>query len=536
MKSPKKYILLATLFIILFSISCSHDKVNIEALIRADSALSSDNDSLAFEILNEIEDSIVDNMNEAEYALYSVLINQTLDRLDYVIDDSLAQVASSYYLTHDTNDPYHEGLAYYYKGHALKQQNDISSIKWYNEAKECFKKCKNLRYEFLCWNYMGVVSDIRRDAVSAVEFYKKGVHVAKDCGSYEYLCSEYGALADSYSLDNKIDSMAMYLDSMDMYKEYYKLYDYDYYRIMALKSLRDKDYNTVLSYCDSADHSAIGRDVDYIRVEALVSMGDYETALEIVKKTMLCSDIYQLVASTEQCVKIYTIIGQLDSMLVYNDKYKYSLDSLEAVENNANVAICELSNRQKHIRIIQEQRWTFVFVIGIVSVVLLSFLLIYLVKRNNELKRSEKEINELKGRVFYQIQTSQVQLELINESLVIMRKLIGKEIALKLHLDPVLIKRQKVKLMYSCIDKYFQEITCKLNDYYRPAFSDEDDLICIIGHLFGVSNKQLATIITKTDSCVNMKLRRSVEKIKNSGLTDIQSKANELIIGSFVSM
>ncbi|MCQ2215147.1 MAG: hypothetical protein MJZ31_04410 [Bacteroidales bacterium] len=356
------YIISVLLGCLSFLEGCGKRGEAYNILEQADSALLAGEDSVAFEMLTAVEDSVVEEMGEAEGALYAVLVNQVLDRMDYELDDSLAQAAVEYYGNNGARDDYHEGLAYYYMGHILMRKNDISAIGWYSEAKECFKKSGDLRYEFLCWNYMGYMSDLRRDNASAIEFYKKGVKIAKLYQSNLYLCSEYAALAYCYSLSCMTDSMNMYLDSMELYKEYYyELYNHEYYRIKALSSLCTKDYRQAILFCDSAELQGGDNGVNYVRVEGLIGMGEYNKALEVLYRKAERCDIYQQCSSYEQLSKVYSALGIVDSIVYYNKLYLSTVDVLDSLESNVTTAVSELSNRHKHSkqqRLITESKYS----------------------------------------------------------------------------------------------------------------------------------------------------------------------------------
>lgn len=89
------------LFIVLLlviSANCQRRHVMPNAtLLLADSALVADADSQAFGIICSVDDSLALTFTSSDSALFAVLANQSLDRMGYDVDDSLAQRAVDYY-------------------------------------------------------------------------------------------------------------------------------------------------------------------------------------------------------------------------------------------------------------------------------------------------------------------------------------------------------------------------------------------------------------------------------------------------------
>ncbi|MDO4462804.1 MAG: hypothetical protein Q4C30_10010 [Bacteroidia bacterium] len=521
-----RYIIFYILFFALVTIGCKKEIVYADSLLRADQALVSGEDSVALDILLSIEDNTIDTMAYHDRALYAVLLNQALDRMDYELDDSLARVAVDYYLNTDVQDPYHEGLSYFYMGHVLKEQSDISAINWYKDAKDKFIECGNLRYEFLCWNYMGNISATRRSFNNSIPFFKNGIIVAKKAGSDYYTCAEYLALSLSYFSREDIDSSIVYLDSARAMFPIATIMDNEYYIIKANLALRDSNYYEVLLYCDSVDNNNDFRALD-LKIDAFLGLKSYDDAQRLLAEHHY-DDLFQEAIIYSQLSEVYKMQGKIDSALYYSEKYSSIIETIDIQENEANLVIKEYFRKKKPNGI--AYIWLYVFVGSLfIALLVAGFAHWRHFKQKGEINRYEVEVNALKDEVFKHIQEIHNRQKQVDESIILIRKLIGRDIALKLQEDDSLTKSQRVKLMYYCIDKYFPKITATLIDYYGQCFTDDDDIVCIIGNAFGVTYKQIATIICKSESSVNMKLRRSPQKIEALGLIDFNTKVQEYI-------
>lgn len=317
-------------------------------LEQADLALRAGEDSVAFEMLTAVEDSVVEEMGEAEGALYAVLVNQVLDRMDYELDDSLAQAAVEYYGNNDARDDYHEGLAYYYMGHILMRKNDISAIGWYSEAKECFKKSGDLRYEFLCWNYMGVVSESRRAIHLALTYYQNAKLVAERCNNKIYNTSScvalfrcYGLIGVEYNDEECTKKALAYQDSLGILQDL-SIYDkIDVYEQLGVLALHAKDYTTAMSYCDSTETlcNEYGRDNTYsviTRIGVLISTKENKKAKILLESLAQKAEenLYVRAMVANNYSKIYTSDGMIDSAIIRANEYSRLRDSIDFKENN----------------------------------------------------------------------------------------------------------------------------------------------------------------------------------------------------------
>ncbi|MCQ2215140.1 MAG: hypothetical protein MJZ31_04375 [Bacteroidales bacterium] len=345
---------------------CGKHRVAEEVLLRADLALRAGEDSVAFEMLTAVEDSVVEEMGEAEGALYAVLVNQVLDRMDYELDDSLAQAAVEYYGNNGARDDYHEGLAYYYMGHILMRKNDISAIGWYSEAKECFKKSGDLRYEFLCWNYMGVVSESRRAIRMALTYYQNAKQVAERCNNKIYNTSScvalfrcYGLIGAEYNDEEYTKKALAYQDSLGILQDL-SIYDkIDVYEQLGVLALHAKDYSTALRYCDSTDALCheYGRDNTYsiiTKIGVLTSTNENKEAKRLLESLALKAEenLYVRAMVANNYSKIYTSDGMIDSAIVFANEYSRLRDSIDFKENNQQHDIQQvLTNRNNRVEL-----------------------------------------------------------------------------------------------------------------------------------------------------------------------------------------
>ncbi|MCQ2203170.1 MAG: hypothetical protein MJZ15_01885 [Bacteroidales bacterium] len=478
-----------------------------------DSALRFDADTLAFEMLDAIGEAEIAGMCDADVALYAVLVTQVLDRMNCAMDDSLVQLAVDYYQTQDADDEYHEGLAYYYMGHLLMERNDISSLIWYAEAKEKFVKCQNLRYEFLCWNFMGYVTNRQRDLVDAINFYREGLKRAREINNNHYVFSECTALARCYSLMGNTDSAHYYLDPVELDQSDVEEWMWYVYTIKGQISLSEKNYKDAIAYCDSAEIKKTSNGfLSSIMAELYLNIGKYAEALKCVRRHE-AEDVYELALMYEQLSDIYEARGSIDSSLYYNKLYVALCDSIEIMEGNTSAAVTAIKNRKT---IVKEERQELLVIVMALVVMLGVVVAVMYLRQKRSTKQSEREIMCLKDKLFLQIQNANVQREYINDSVDLILKMIGREVVVSISKDELLTQRQKVKIIYTSLDKYLPNVSKHIVDYYDTF--NEDDVVCLVGNALKLSYSNIASIIIKSESCVNMKLRRMYEKMSEQGI------------------
>lgn len=525
-------IVFCLLVFIVVSCTLRNEKREADYLLRElEDKLMDSNDSLAYLLWNEINDTLVLSMTEEQRAQYAVLSNQVFDRMDMKYDEELLKEAISFY-EHSDCDDYYRGLVYYYYGHVLRQQNEMYSLECYDMALEYFRQCGNLRYEFLCHNYMGCVYEKNYAMKNAIRKYKEAIDVCKKYKNEDYkncmiaslfrcYVSCYVFAGDTMSLQ-KVFALT---DSVRKIKDFNPIDETIYYQNMFLMAKSRSQYELAFGYadtlmylCDKYDESRLWVDIGMASI--YIEQGKPDDAYELIKLYEIDSidDIMKKIPVLDCLSYVYEEKQMLDSALWCKKQMGYLLDSLERVK--ADVELMVLSNRSRENLISQTNGKMLVNVI-----VCLLFLLVVVcgVMKYSKVKMKikyieqtyEDKIQELKQRIhdISEVNIMQKNIDDVN----VIYGVLGEIVMLSQYQD--IEPGKRMEQVCHLFERIFPNAIARMISTFSLS---KEESVCLYLWLAGLSYSKIALVInaTKTtaynridECCKRIQVRKDKESV-----------------------
>lgn len=503
----KLWLLAMAIFFVTFA-GCKRTASREHALLmRADSALIANADTLAFNIICSITDTVSLTFNAADSALFAVLTNQALDRMDCIIDDSLAQYAVDYYLHNDADDDYHEGLAYYYMGHVLKKTNNPERITWYELADLKFNRYNDirhiLRYHFLAANNIAYTHETNSSVPEAICAYKRALEIAKFYGDWRYVLAEYSIICQCYSYLNSIDSTYLYFDSAFSVNNHTG-WNVNVYNALSRVHVEHENYDKAIEYCDSAFSSFLKYGSDTITTnllyaEAFIGKKQFAKALRIINSMQTSSNVYYELEKCRLLSDLYLASNNSDSTAKYMKQYQMLCDTVCVISTGNDYSKIAPPAKNGHTSIDN----TFVVAV-ITSVFALLTVACVFVSKQQYRKRIQKT-HDLEKKRKIDSALCEIKKELLSISC--------DDISINL----------KYKSSRDLLYRYFPDLIPnikKLNSSLR-----EEDVVCYLCKCVGLTHSQISSImISISASGVNMRIRRMLEKLYVENNVELTNK------------
>lgn len=497
-----KYIHFISCFIILMMCiavgGCRQAVSGIQkTLLLVDSALRFDADTLAFEMLDAIGEAEIAGMCDADVALYAVLVNQALDRMDYATDDSLARLAVNYYQTHDVDDDYHEGLAYYYMGHSLRNNNNLISREWYKEAVRYLGD--NERYRFLSLYYRANGEYMSDDIGNSIHTFRESLSWALLTQNRWYISRAWAGLVACYANSQKLDSALVCADSVSKYVTDVSTKSY-LYNSLSRAYINNGQYDMAKLYCDSArEIQNDTAEINLLMIDILMGKKDYIRA----KKRLMGAvpvDMVDKAVYAEDLSNIYMEMHVYDSAKYYSALQLEYRDSLYHFDLHN---IQRKSDMPHKVSILKEEGNH--YLIHVVVIIVLAIMTAIVIN----IKRAKVKENEV----------SAIDVKSALRDINVKTNLLLSEAKV----DDKLLRERFIEIVGEILPSAIDKIMSRVSQI------DYDDAICLICYWAELPSSVACRIIMQSRGGAYKKLVKAKNKLQaKCGVSDMEKLVEEI--------
>jgi tetratricopeptide (TPR) repeat protein len=385
-----------TILCILSFVMCTGQSKELQPELSLAESLMQQHPDSALVVLESIKEPT--SYNESQYALWCLLITQARDK-NYIkhTSDTLIRVALNYF--DKQHDPVKKATALYYAGRVNHDlQHAEEATKYYLQAKEVAQSTTdyNLLY-LICsqlgtlyayrdlnelaqdaylqaynyavqqkdsalisytYSYLGRVATLEEDWDKGLDYYKKAIHIANKSECWRALSLAYGEISSIYNVLSMSDSCLTCLR-----------------KAMAIEE----------AYIPSAlPQTYLGLGELYYSLDRLDSADFY------LEKALNTTNLYTKKAAMEILVALHKEQGEYEEAVLCNDLYRAYKDSIEAINNSAQIAVIKEKHDQKKLLGTNKQLWNSILWI-------LAAMFVTIVWYQYRLRKKELKIKENKS-------------------------------------------------------------------------------------------------------------------------------------------
>lgn len=521
MKFKPYIIILFTLFVFA---SCLQKKQN-STLLHVESLVEEYPDS-ALHILQSIDNP--HNFSKADYADYSLLMIQALDKSYQVYSDTLLRAASDYFLK--GNDPVKKAKTYFYLGCFNKKTY------YTKEAQDCFlkaldaaKNTNEYRLTGLIYNRLGNLYRVQQMYGEALEAHKK---------SYNYFIRVNqirAEIAGLYEIGRDFSDMGKNDSALVYYKKALALVEKTDYTGVKSSILNDiaityRDLNQLNQALEYVNQSILLEDVKtelaynyLVKGRIFIKLQQYDSAHFYLDKVQEGNKIISTSSSYKELYKIEKTLNNYSKAIKYSDLYFSLEDSLNkimqvstltTIEKRYQYDLIKTKNDELSSSLQKKEILLYQTLLGLIFLICASIWLYRRLKRikdkviqekNLTLEQQEKLLEENNNYIAQEIKQLQLKdfqfrFKLFSETAAY--KIIITNMGTKTPFD----KKDEEQII-NTIDKLFNKLASRLYENYKMSMTNIC-FCCLIKLFPEYTTEQLACLYNVTTRAIEQRKYR----------------------------
>lgn len=326
---------------------------NKDALLNQAESLIEEHPDSVLTLLHQIKNPH-QNLSERNYAFYSLLMTQAMDKCNMDLsEDTLMDIAVRYFT--QTTDSIRAAKACFYAGKVSQQlRNPEQAIEFYLEAKDYLSNSTEYKYQFMVRNGLGTEYSDQWLYKDQLEAYREACHYAILKNDSLYLCVALENMGFAFSGLQKEDSAIVYqYKALQMAKACYPAAALGIYHHISGIYKRKQDYAKAIQYADSALLFAMDKSGLYFtKGDIYNKMHQYDSAFCYLTKSLLSDNIYTKASTCDALAEVYQALRKSDSAYSYMRLYNAFRDSIE--DQTHTTAVVELENLYHHSKLKEE--------------------------------------------------------------------------------------------------------------------------------------------------------------------------------------
>lgn len=279
------------------------------------------------------------NLSEADYALYSLLTTQALDKCDSnLIGDTLIDDAVNYYRY--LPDSAYGAKAFFYAGRVAEERGyAVRAVDCYLKAKDWMESGHDYKYRFLVRNNLGLLYAKQWMRKEQLDVCRETVNEAVATGNSTYVALALHGVGVAFSGLHQEDSALFYQkNAFRVSKEHYPELLPEIYHHMSRIYLYEEKFRQAEHYVDKLLQVSIDDPAAYItKGHICLKTNRVDSALYYLKKGAASKQLYLQAGACLLIAQAFKARGRLDSVCYYSEVSSCLRDSLDKEMRSSDV-------------------------------------------------------------------------------------------------------------------------------------------------------------------------------------------------------